>query len=320
MRSLKIICLCFVALWTFGLQGETFQLNDGRTITGELLLSSANDAGVQIKTGEGAYEKVGWSDFSQAALKVIAQTPKLAPLVEPFIEIPHADRVKKTEVKINRDYPQLKLPPKGSLLGALFGSSIGLICLVLIYGANIYGAYEIAVVRAYPPAMVCGIAAAAPIIGPAVFLFLPTRMENAAQEFVPEPGTAANDLVTSSFAGDPAAAQHQTGLHFAEAPAAAAAAAPAAAHKVEVFQRGQYTFNRRFIETKFAGFFGVVRHGAEKDLVLLFRTPRGEFLTTHITRIAANELHAEVRKGGATAEVTIPFGEIQEVQIKHKDA
>lgn len=317
MRCSKIIGLVVLALWTLAVGAETFQLNDGRTITGEMLVSSANDAGVQIKTGDGAYERVGWSDFSQAALKVIAQTPKLAPLVEPFIEIPHAERVKKTEVKINRDYPKLNLPPKGSLLGALFGSSVGLLCLLLIYAANIYGAYEIAVVRAYPPAMVCGIAAVAPIIGPAVFLFLPTRMDQAQEEFAPAPSAAADQLVTSSFAGDPEAARHQTGLHFAEQPAAPP---PPPAQKIEVFQRGQYTFNRRFIETKFSGFFGVVRHGAEKDLMLMFKTARGEFVTSHITRIAPNELHAEVRKGGATAEVTIPFGEILEVQIKPKDA
>jgi len=39
-----------------------------------------------------------------------------------------------------------------------------------------------------------------------------------------------------------------------------------------------------------------------------------------ITRIAANELHLQVQKGHASEEVMIPFIEIQEVRLKHKDA
>lgn len=317
MRSFKLFSLCLAALWVFALRAETFQLNDGRSVTGELVVNSANDAGVQIRVGEGNYERVAWSDFSQAALKELAKQPKLGSFVEPFIEIPQTERVKKTEVKINRDYPKLDLPAKGSLIGSLFSSSLGLICLLLIYAANIYAGYEIAVVRAYPVPMVCGISAVAPIIGPTVFLCLPTRMQGSQEEAAPAPA-AAEEVVTSSFAGDPAAAQHPTGLHFADQGQAAAAAPPA--HKTEVFQRGQYTFNRRFIETKFSGFFGLVRRDAEKDLVLVLKTARGEFVAHRISRIAASDMHVEVKKGAATSEHTIPFGEIQEIQLKHKDA
>ncbi len=61
MRSFKIISLCLVTLWVLALRAETFQLNDGRTVTGELVANSANDAGVQIRVGEGNYERVAWS-------------------------------------------------------------------------------------------------------------------------------------------------------------------------------------------------------------------------------------------------------------------
>jgi len=312
VRSFKYISWCFLALWTLSARAETFQLNDGRSVTGDLLVSSANDAGVQIKTGEGAYEKVSWSDFSQAALKELAQKPKLGPFVEPFIEIPQEERLKKTEVT-PKDVPRLLLPVKGSLLASLCGSSVGVVILLLIYGANIYAGYTIAMVRAYPPALVCGLAAIAPVVGPTFFLCLPTRM-NIPAEAVPVEAPAV-EPVTSSFAGDPAAALHPTGLHFAGQPEAAAALP-----EMEVFQRGQFTFNRRFIETKFASFFGVVRHGEHKDFVLLLKTARGEFVASRIARIAANDMHVEVRKGTATSEVIIPFGEIQEIQLKHKEA
>jgi len=43
-------------------------------------------------------------------------------------------------------------------------------------------------------------------------------------------------------------------------------------------------------------------------------------VVNRITRIAANDMHIEVRKGAATSEVPIAFVEIQEIQLKHKDA
>ena len=313
MRSLKYISWCLLALWTVTVHAETFQLNDGRTVTGDLLLSSANDAGLQIKTGDGVYEKLSWSDFSQAALKDLSQKPKLGQYVEPFIEIPQEERLKKTDVPL-KEVQKLQLPPKRSLLGSLFGSSLGATILLIVYGANIFAGYVVATVRAYPRPLVCGLAAVVPVAGPVLFLCLPTRM-NAPEEAAPVEAPHA-EPVTSSFAGDPNAAKHPSSLHFADQPAAPTEKVP----ETEVFQRGQFTFNRRFIETKFASFFGVVRHGEHKDSVLLFKTARGEFTANRITRIAANDLHAEIRKGNATAEMAIPFGEITEVQIKHKDA
>ena len=79
-------------------------------------------------------------------------------------------------------------------------------------------------------------------------------------------------------------------------------------------------FNRRFFETKFPGFFGVVRREAEKDMVLIIKAARGEHIVDRISRIAANDLHAQVRKGQASEEVMIPFTEIQEIRLKHKDS
>jgi len=87
-----------------------------------------------------------------------------------------------------------------------------------------------------------------------------------------------------------------------------------------VFARGKFTFNRRFIETKFSGFFGVVRREAEKDLLLTVKAARDEYLVNRISRITGNEMHVEVRKGGASQEVVIPFAEISEMKLKHKDA
>jgi hypothetical protein len=39
-----------------------------------------------------------------------------------------------------------------------------------------------------------------------------------------------------------------------------------------------------------------------------------------ISRIAPNDLHLQVQRGPASEEVTIPFQEMQQVQLRHKDA
>jgi len=323
VRNVKIIalgvwlCLGFVAL----AQALTFEYVDGTKVEGEIVQGKPDV--LKIRVGDNKYEDIPWEKLSQATLKQLAADPKLKlePFVEPFIEIPEDERIKKTEVEI-KPVPRLERPAKGSLLGALFSSSVGLVVMLLLYAANIYAGYEIATVRAYPPAMVCGISAVAPVVGPIIFLCMPTKLKSSAEhEHSPEV-VATQD--SSPLAPDrqptgaPAAAA--AGLHIAHAPAQAAASTATAHPQPQIYKRGQFTFNRRFIETKFSGFFGMVRHGAEKDLVLLIKSARGEFVATRISRIAANDMHVDVHRAGASQEMQIPFLEIQEIQVKHKDA
>jgi hypothetical protein len=298
-------CLWFVA----GVRALTFEYADGTKIEGDIIQGKPEF--LQIRVEGNRYEKLAWDKLSQATLKRLAEDPKLKPLIEPYLEMMEDATIKKTEVVI-KPVPRLERPAKGSLLGALVGSSVGLIVLLLVYGANIYAGYEISIMRAYPAAMVCGIAAVAPIIGPVIFLCLPTKMKAAVEEVLPD---ATPPVVSAEADPDTAPKVGRGGLTIAHTQTA-----PAAAAEAQVFKRGQFTFNRRFIETKFSGFFGVVRREAEKDLVLLIKSARGEFIATRITRIASNDLHADVHRGAASQEVQIPFSEILEIQIKHRDA
>lgn len=308
------LCVCLTGV----VRADTFQLLDGSTLTGEIILPATAD-GVNIKVSQGNYQRVAWTNLAQVTLQELLKDARLAPFAEPYIEVSDEERLKKTEVVI-KPPPRLERPVKGSLLGALFGSSVGLAVMLLLYAANIYAGYEISLIRAYSPGMVCGIAAVAPVIGPIVFLCLPTRME-AAQD-VPTEAPPAEEAapgeegaVAATATGATAEPAH-TGLSLARPQAAPASAAP----PPQIFQRGQFTFNRRFIETKFVGFFGIVRRDADKDMVLQIKSARGEYTVSRITRIAANDMHVEVRKGAATSEVTIAFAEIQEIRLKHKDA
>jgi hypothetical protein len=86
------------------------------------------------------------------------------------------------------------------------------------------------------------------------------------------------------------------------------------------YQRGQFTFNRRFIETKFAGFFGVVRRDADRDMVLVIKSSRGEYIGQRISRIAANDLHLAGAAWPRHRGGHDPVRRDQEIRLKHKDA
>lgn len=67
------------------------------------------------------------------------------------------------------------------------------------------------------------------------------------------------------------------------------------------------------------GFFRIVPTEADKDMVLYIKSARGEFVGKRIPKITQNDLTLLTFKDQATAEEMIPFTEIYEVQIRHKD-
>jgi hypothetical protein len=319
MRNSHFIC---VGLLLSGLlagigRAETFQLNDQEILSGDVVSFDGN--GLVVRQPDDTYsDRVPWTKFSQADLKKLAKNPKIAPFVEPFIEVSRAEKLKKTEVDI-KPVARLDRPPARSLLGALASSSVGLAVLLLLYAANFYAAYEISLYRAQPVALVCGVSALVPVVGPVIFLSLPTRRRRLEEDetqgdTIVEPPSYA---VSAAPAAAPASAPGRRSLRLAQVEAAQSTGPLPTA---QVFQRGAFTFNRRFFETKFPGFFGVIRRDADKDMVLFIKAARGEFIGQRISRIAANELHIQVQAGQASEEVMIPFSEIQEVRLQHKDA
>jgi hypothetical protein len=323
-----IVALFAIVALTGSLHAETYQLTSGETVNGEVLPTSANDAGVSVKVGEGDYKKVPWDSFSQEDLRKFRENPKLANYVEPFIVITPEERAKKTEITNLKQPTRLPRPAAQSLFAALFSSGLGLFLLLVVYGATIYAGYEVAIFRAQPVPLVTGLSAI-PLIGvlaPIIFLAMPTKIQPIEQTWETQPDTrpAAPEAVNPMQGETPQ--EHPAGLRLADsAPAATATGATAAEVKptlpaTQTFARGQFTFNRRFIETKFAGFFGVVRHGADKDMVMVVKAARGQYICNRISRIAANDFHVEVQHGHASEEIMIPFQEIKEIQLKHKDA
>lgn len=348
MNQLRYICIGLLSFAMLGAiaRADTFQLSDGQTLTGDVISYDQN--GLMLRLPDDKYsDRIPWTKFSQDDLKKLAQNPKIEPLASPFIEVNEEDRVKKTEVNVTQP-ERLKRPAPRSLFGAMLASPVGFFVLVILYAAGIYAGYEVAKFRRRPAGLVAGLAAI-PLLGylsPIIFLAMPETSlpSDEGEEFVQPPPTAApapaaapgytapgaspahaatqsqtpaaagqEDRSLNPMAGD-AAAPSGLKLHTEEAPAAAPLP------QTEIFQRGAYMFNRRFFETKFPGFFGVVRRDADKDMVLLFKAARGEYVAERISRIAAADLHVQVRKGEATEEIMIPFTEIKEVHLKHKNA
>jgi hypothetical protein len=283
---------------------DTFQLTDGTALAGDMV--TFNDNGLTVRTADDNYTNVMWTKLSQDALRQLSKNPKIKPLVDPFLEVPESERPQKPEIRI-QDVTRLELPPNQSLLGALFSSPVGLLVLFVIYAANLYAGFEIAVVRGRPIALGMGVAAVLPILGPIIFLSLPRR-EEAAPATVAAPAEAHSFTVPGQ--SDPAA-----GIHIAEA-----SWQKPALPEPQVFQRGQFTFNRRFFETKFSNFFGITRREADRDMVLIVKATSGLYVVQRISRIAANEAHFEVVQGATRREIMVPFADIQEIQFKHKDA
>lgn len=291
-----------------------FKLKDGTVHNGTPLTPSAK--GIIIKLDSGGFTPtIAWEKFSQEALKELVKNPKAKAFAEVLIEIaledmkeepdPVAPVAKAKPPIVVKEFPSPGRPAtKSGLISAMFGTQIGFFILMVLYAGNIFAGYEVAIYRNRPAALVCGIAAVAPVIGPVVFLCLPFNRPP------PEPE------------------QPMEAPEVEEAPpeemveeASAEGAVPAEPAKPEpvIFKRGEFSFNRRFFETRFSGFFKVMPSEAEKNLVLAIKCAKGEFVGKRISKISATELSLQLFTGGASSEEPILFNDIFEVQVRQKD-
>jgi hypothetical protein len=323
------------------LHAASYSLSSGEAITGEPFHFDAN--GVVFRYPDGRTSpRYAWTNFTEATLKDFAQNPKARSFVSSLIESTEEDVRVKKEITVKTP-PRLDRPTARSAIGALFASPLGIALMAFVYLANLYAAYEISVYRRYPRTMVIGSAVILPFAAPALFLCMPTRTEEAPAEAetaaAPEPPPQ-RSIPSAPPPRSPAAAytpparfsmpsqQQPASAPATEAPAEEAedaeeAPPQPAAPKVPqpiVYRRGQTMFNRRFFETKMAGFLRMVPSEAEKDLMINIKSSRGEYVGNRISKLQPDDLTLQFHKGSASSDVTIPFTEIQEVTIKHKDA
>lgn len=318
MRNILGITVAFLLCGLLSVIGaESYSLADGSTISGDVV--SFNNNGVILKTGPETYtSRLPWMKFSQDGLKELAKNPKIKPFAGPFIEPPPTAHKKPVQV---HDVVRLAHPKSGSLFGALFTSSVGIVVMLLIYAASIYAGYEISVFRARPPGVGIGLAAVLPVLGPIILLSMPTQAQAAPVEEIPVEQQAVEEPQRFTLPGveapvvEPVGAPPQEQINIGAS--GFSGAPPPAETPTETFQRGQFMFNRRFFETKFPGFFGIARSEADRGKILLVKTPGALLTVQRISRISSSDAHFEVVQGGQQQEVVVPFAEIQQIQLKH---
>lgn len=310
MRSLHP-CLLALALSLGSVPGSfaaSYKMDNGSTLVGDPLMSTAGEAGVKIRLADGTYDTVAWGRFSQEELKKFEQDTKLREFVEPFIIITAEEKAAMTDVPIKQP-ERLSRPDRSSMIGSLFGSGVGWVMMLLVWGANIFAGMEIALFRARNPWLVAGLAAV-PFLGflsNIVWISLPTHLPQ-------EPEPTPEELAEAEAAQPAFKVPVEGGVDTSAVPTG-----HGHAHAVpqdEVFPKGKFTFNRRFIETKFAAFFGAVRRGDQKHQVMVIKTGKLEVMADRITRVTGTDMHVNAIRG-ASGEVGISFGEIQQITLKH---
>lgn len=333
MRSrIFIVVFCLLLCLLASANAGVYPLNDGSALSGEPI--SFNETGLIVRQSDGGVSsRTPWTQFSQDALKQLladAKTPKDKAFVEPFIEEIVEQAAKRKEIVI-KPAPKVERPNRGIGLSAGFSSPVFLTIFAILYLANLYAAYEIAQYKYQPTMLVCGIAAILPGLGPILFLCLPAKPDPmrdttadapqpAVVEEAPVIEPVVSDAPVSHAMPRQTPASHVSAGENANIPHAQPAPAQPSFPAPIVFHRSEFSFNRRFFETKLAGFFRVIPGEAEKDMVIAIKSLRGDFVGKRITRVTPAELYLQVFKDNATHDEMIPFTEVQEVRIRHKDA
>ena len=336
MRRLDLILFCFLVLWAITASAGTYVLTDGTKIEGDPIFP-VTDGGVVFRTDAGEdLPRTPWDKITQESIRVLlakATTAHDKALLEPLIEELPQEKAQLREIIVKPIEPPDR-PTTHLGIMAIFGSPVGLVILMVLYGANLFAAYEVAIYRHRPLGTVCGLAAI-PFFGvfsPIAFIAMPTwRGPIASQMHEEEPQTrfratpppaATTPSLPVEDAGAASGAHPSAPVEIAvtQQPQESLAQeeAPALPEPI-VFRRGDFSFNRRFFETKLAGFFRLVPSEADKDMVVHIKSGRGDFTGRRISRITPNELYLQIFHDNATADEMIPFVEILEVQIRNKN-
>lgn len=274
-----------------------------------------------------------------------------ADLNTPEPAAPKRPPAKWSEVK---DKPQL--PETPGLIAGMFTTGVGWFSLAVVYLGIIYAGFEVATYRRRPKQLVMGLSAI-PGLGffaPIAFLCMPavkTESETkpnsvalaAAQHAKEEQKAEQKPAFGKKKPGLSLGKKSEEGGHAAAAPAgpkpvstakpgapAAAAApspvkapAPPGSPSVEpaVYRRGETNINKRFIETKFAGFFKAVLGPAEKNMWLVWVTATGgEFWSKRVVSINQTEIVVNCpQEGGGTLDETLQIVEIQEIHLRPQE-
>lgn len=292
-----MLSFCFVSA-ALAVGAVTLKFTDGGSVTGDIV--KPDDSGLMIHAEGDVYTNIAWARLSQDTLKEISSDPKVKAFADPFIE-PTQTVNPAPPIQLN-PVSRIERPEHPSLIGGIVTSPLGLLILLVLYGANLFAAFEISIVKARPAAQVMGVAAILPVIGPIIFLYLPMHVEKTPEEILAEQPFPE---------GEQSPEQIQVVEHAREA-------SGQVEKKLEpqIFPRGKFTFNKRFIETKFAAFIGVPKGEALK-YTMEVKTAKDHFIVDQIMQVSATDVLFDTAGRG---QLTVPLGDIQEVKLNPKKA
>ena len=294
MRKLYLILSLGLFVAAAALRAETVNLVDGTTFTGDIL--RFDDEGLMLRLADNSYTNLTWSQFSQGSLKELSQNQKIAPLVEPFIEPSEPAHPAQQEITV-QPVKRLDRPAHPSLIGGVVQSPVGLVVLLVLYAANLVAAFEIAIFRLRKPAEVMGLSAILPVIGPVIFLLMAEKTAAVAEEVPTEAVMAPVGTVGNPQAEAPIV-EFSNKLEEKKP-------------EPQIFARGKFTLNKRFVETKFAGFVGQPRGEALKFNMEL-KTMKDQFAVDRILQVTMTELVLETAQ---RKQVTVLLTDIQEIKL-----
>ncbi len=301
MRNFLILLSLWLGLTAsvFAAETLTLTLTDGTSVTGDIVKS--DDYAVMIHTAGENYTTttIQWPRFSQDSLKQLAKIPSLQAYVEPFIAPTESAHSQKAEIQV-KTVTRMNRPEHPSIFGGLVHSSVGWFILLVIYAANLYAAFEIALVRGKPPGIVIGLSAVLPLIGPVFFLTQSLKPTPVADEPASEAAPAAAPPVSPVSPAEEVPMASTTWQSNTEEKKP----------QPQVFARGKFTFNKRFIETKFTGFIGELK-GEAKTFTMEIKTLKAVFAVERIMQVGTIEMILETPNG----QVTVPFADIQEIKL-----
>src|SRR5215212_7838889 len=174
MRRFQVLVL--LVMWAVQalVSAAEFKLTNGDIIRGEP--ASVNADGMVVRQEIGGFsDRISWARLSQESLKLLLENPQAKPFVEPFIEIPievKKEKEKKKEIVV-REPPRPERPVQKSFFGGLM-TPAGFMVLGIIFFANLYAAFHIAKFRGRPIPLVLGTSVILPVIGPIIFLAMPS--------------------------------------------------------------------------------------------------------------------------------------------------
>ncbi len=276
---------------------ETLTLTDGTTVSGNII--KFDDRGIMLRDATDAYVNIPWAKFSQDALMQLVANPKIKPFAEVFIEPDQSKRPVRPEISVN-PVQRMERPAHLSIFGGLAASAVGGFILLVLYLANLYAAFEVSLIRARPILQVVGLAAVLPILGPIIFLAMPVRVE---------PAPVVDDL-------NEAQAPAKVFKASEDKPAGEAEVGKPEKSLDQVFARGKFTFNKRFMETKFANHLGVPK-GDALNLTMSLKSPQGQFTVERIAQVGASDVMFDTVERG---QITVALADILEIKLTPKAA